>query len=88
MGRAVTSKPGQMVTQPTADFYVSGSSPAGWTAAGGATDKYNRPGFGPLKRLRPAALPFGHDLHCWPSSSLLLKAESATDNKPKLCVSV
>ena len=40
------------------------------------------------KSLRPAALPFGHYLHCRPSSSPLLTAESATDNKPKLCVSV
>ena len=40
------------------------------------------------KSLRAAALPFSHYLHCRSSSSPLLTAEYATDNKPKLCVSV
>ena len=40
------------------------------------------------KSLRPAALPFGHCLPRGHPSAPLLGAESATDKKSKLCVSV
>ena len=36
----------------------------------------------------PPALPFGHCFNTWTSESPVLVAVSATDKKPKLCVSV
>ena len=68
---------------------VDSSNPGRLTVMGAAPpcssdrDSTRRP-----KSLRPAALPFGHCLPRGHPSSPLLGAKSATDKKPKLCVSV
>ena len=84
-----TFTPGRMVTHPTADFSVGGSNPGGCTPAAAPLpycrhqSSNRRP-----KSLQLPALPFGHCLLCDCLFSPLLGPVSATDKKPKLCVSV
>ena len=91
MGRhiAVTPNAGRMVTQPTTKFLVGGSNPGRSIVAGGGGAILAQPGFEPPTittlvnciTIRPL-------LAVSQLFSQLLGAATATDKKPKLCVSV
>ena len=78
-----------MVTQQTAALMVGDSNLGRHTLCGGGGGIFTGPGFEPpIKNSYTAALPFGHCFNTRTIESPLLGAVSATDKKPKLCVSV
>ena len=78
-----------MVTQQNTAIVVVGSNPGRRILRGGGGGIFTGPGFKPpTKNPEPAALPFSHCFNTRTKESPLLGAVSATDEKPKLCVSV
>ena len=75
----------------TADktFAVGGSNPGQLTFGAGSGAKFARPGFEPPTKRTPAGCITARPvLGLRDKASLLLGAASATDKKPKLCISV
>ena len=86
---AVTSNAGRMVTQPTPKFWVGGSKPGRSTVVGGAAAMFAQPEFEPLtKKSAVSCIMMRPLLALSQKFSPLLGAASATDKKPKPCVSV